>query len=77
MSRTALFTRGLVAVGLPVQTLRQGLQLATTVLLGYGIAAALGLPERFWVVITVLIVMRAPMQVLSLMPAGTACAAPR
>ena len=58
MSRAAWLTRGLVAVGLPVQTLRQGVQLAITVLLGYGLAAALGLPERFWVVITVLIVMR-------------------
>lgn len=58
MSRAALLTRGLVAVGLPIQTLRQGAQLAATVLLGYGIAAALGLPERFWVVITILIVMR-------------------
>lgn len=36
-----------------------GAQLAAAVLLGYGLAAALGLPERFWVVITVLIVMRA------------------
>lgn len=59
MSRAAWLTRGLVAVGLPMQTLRQGAQLAAAVLLGYGIAAALGLPERFWVVITVLIVMRA------------------
>ena len=58
MSRAAWLPRGLVAVGLPVQTLRQGAQLAITVLLGYGLAAALGLPERFWVVITVLIVMR-------------------
>ncbi len=40
------------------QTLRHGSQLAATVLLGYALAAVLGLPERFWVVITVLIVMR-------------------
>lgn len=39
--------------------LRQGVQLVLAVLVGYGLAAALGLPERFWVVITVLIVMRA------------------
>ena len=55
MSRLAMLLKPeLGGVGSPVQ----GLQLAATVLLGYGIAAALGLPERFWVVITVLIVMR-------------------
>lgn len=58
MSGVDMVKRGLVTVGLPVQTLRQGMQLAVSVLLGYGIAAALGLPARFWVVITVLIVMR-------------------
>nr|WP_295770396.1 FUSC family protein [Rhodoferax sp.] len=58
MSGVDMVKRGLVTVGLPVQTLRQGMQLAVSVLLGYGLAAALGLPERFWVVITVLIVMR-------------------
>lgn len=60
MSRLSLLLRPVLGgVGAPVQTLRQGAQLAATVLLGYGIAVALGLPERFWVVITVLIVMRA------------------
>lgn len=39
--------------------LYHGLQLAAAVLIGYGLAVVLGLPERFWVVITVLIVMRA------------------
>lgn len=40
-------------------TLLHGLQLAGAVLLGYAVAVVLGLSERFWVVITVLIVMRA------------------
>lgn len=46
-------------LGVPATALRHGLQLAGCVLLGYGLAVVLGLPERFWVVITVLIVMRA------------------
>lgn len=41
------------------QALHHGAQLAAAVLIGYFVAVALGLPERFWVVITVLIVMRA------------------
>ena len=59
MSLLALLRPMPGAGGPSVQTLRHGLQLAATVLLGYGLAAMLGLPERFWVVITVLIVMRA------------------
>ena len=46
-------------LGLKSLTLHHGLQLAGAVLVGYAVAMALGLPERFWVVITVLIVMRA------------------
>ncbi len=46
-------------VGLNPQALHHGLQLAAAVLIGYFVAVLLGLPERFWVVITVLIVMRA------------------
>jgi uncharacterized membrane protein YccC len=45
--------------GLTPEALHQGAQLAAAVLLGYGVAVVLSLPERFWVVITVLIVMRA------------------
>lgn len=45
--------------GFKPAVLHHGLQLAAAVLIGYAVAAALGLPERFWVVITVLIVMRA------------------
>lgn len=45
--------------GLTPAALHHGLQVAGAVLLGYFLAMALGLPERFWVVITVLIVMRA------------------
>ena len=46
-------------LGLKSLTLHHGLQLAGAVLVGYAVAVALGLPERFWVVITVLIVTRA------------------
>lgn len=59
MSRLATVKRVLEYFGLPEQALHHGLQLAAAVLLGYGVAVLLGLPERFWVVITVLIVMRA------------------
>lgn len=45
--------------GISPQALHHGAQLAVAVLLGYFVAALAGLPERFWVVITVLIVMRA------------------
>ena len=38
--------------------LHHGVQLAAAVLIGYLCAMAVGLPERFWVVITTLIVMR-------------------
>ncbi|OGB33621.1 MAG: hypothetical protein A3F78_01945 [Burkholderiales bacterium RIFCSPLOWO2_12_FULL_61_40] len=46
-------------LGLNPQALYHGAQLAAAVLIGYFVAVVLGLPERFWVVITVLIVMRA------------------
>lgn len=46
-------------LGLNSRTLYHGAQLAVAVLIGYFVAVVLGLPERFWVVITVLIVMRA------------------
>lgn len=46
-------------LGLNPQALYHGAQLAAAVLIGYLVAVVLGLPERFWVVITVLIVMRA------------------
>ncbi|MGQ0711925.1 MAG: FUSC family protein [Rhodoferax sp.] len=41
-----------------VSAARHALQLGAGVVLAYAAAAALGLPERFWVVMTVLIVMR-------------------
>lgn len=46
-------------LGLTPPALYHGAQLAAAVLIGYFVAVVLGLPERFWVVITVLIVMRA------------------
>ena len=58
MSLLTLLKPRLSSAGPSVQTLRHGMQLVVAVLLGYGLAAVLGLPERFWVVITVLIVMR-------------------
>ncbi len=59
MSRADAAPRATGFFGVTPQALHHGVQLAACVLLGYGMAVALGLPERFWVVITVLIVMRA------------------
>jgi uncharacterized membrane protein YccC len=59
MSRVATLRLAAGHFGLTVQALHHGMQLGVAVLLGYGVAVVLGLPERFWVVITVLIVMRA------------------
>ncbi len=59
MSRADVAPRTSGLFGITPQALHHGMQLAACVLLGYGLAVALGLPERFWVVITVLIVMRA------------------
>jgi len=41
------------------ENLRQGLPLAVAVVVAYAASAALGLPERFWAVMSTLIVMRA------------------
>lgn len=59
MSHAARWKPVMGYLGLTPQALHHGAQLAAAVLLGYGLAVVLGLPERFWVVITVLIVMRA------------------
>lgn len=53
MSRSPLPLNGAAA-----RALQDGARLAAAVLAGYFAAMAVGLPERFWVVITVLIVMR-------------------
>lgn len=59
MSRAASMRLVLGHWGLTPAALHHGAQVAAAVVLGYFLAVALGLPERFWVVITTLIVMRA------------------
>ena len=58
MNGGAAARRALARFGHNPATLQHGLQLAAAVLIGYLLAMAAGLPERFWVVITTLIVMR-------------------
>ena len=58
MSSAAWAHRFLARFGPNQPATHHGLQLAAAVLIGYLVAMAFGLPERFWVVITVLIVMR-------------------
>ncbi len=59
MSRFPTLTLALESFDLSREKIHHGLRLAAAVLLGYFVAVLIGLPERFWVVITVLIVMRA------------------
>jgi uncharacterized membrane protein YccC len=59
MSRAANMRLVLGHWGLTPAALHHGAQVAAAVVMGYFLAVALGLPERFWVVITILIVMRA------------------
>ena len=59
MSRAASMRLVLGHWGLTPAALHHGAQVTAAVAMGYLLAMALGLPERFWVVITILIVIRA------------------